>query len=387
MELIKPTAVVIGGVGKLPYAGISLYYLHHVTGLQKLGYEVHYVERQNRRHECYDPETNRMTDEPGYALRYLADILPRFGIDNDHYSFIDRADACFGAGWERLRAALDRAEFVLTVADPTWFDELERCSRRLYIDGDPMFTQVAMATGTGTRAEAATHYDCLFTYAMRIDRPDCTVPTAGRKWFGARPVVDTTFWSVTSGSRSLPVTGLMHWAAGEDLEFGGRTYGHKNREFEKFIDLPRRAKGPFRLAVGGGSAPKGRLQDLGWNLADPLRETQGIEDYRAFISGSRADLGVAKHAYVTSRSGWFSDRSTCFLASGRPVLHQDTGCGDWLPVGRGVLLFSDMDSLLEALESLDADYEQHARAARTIAEEYFEASAVLEIMLQAGGLR
>ena len=385
--MIKPTAVVIGGVGKLPYAGISLYYLHHVTGLQKLGYDVHYVERQNGGYECYDPETDRMTDDPTYALRYLADILPRFGIDNDHYSFIDRTDECFGAGWERLRVVLNSAEFVLTVAYPTWFDELERCSRRLYIDGDPMFTQVAMATGVGARAEAATHYDCLFTYAMGIGQPGCDVPDAGKKWFGARPVVDTTLWRVTTGSSSLPVTGLMHWAAGEDLEFEGRTYGHKNRAFEKFIDLPRRANGSFRLAVGGGSAPKKRLAHFGWNLVSPLRHTQRIGDYRAFIGGSSTDLGVAKNAYVTSRSGWFSDRSTCFLASGRPILHQDTGCGDWLPVDKGVLLFSDMDSLLEALKSLRTDYEQHARAARSIAEEYFEASAVLEKMLQAGGLR
>jgi len=385
--LIKPIAVVIGGVGKLPYAGMSLYYLHHVTGLQKLGYEVHYVERQNRSHECYDPRTGTMTDEPGYALRYLADILPRFGIDSDHYSFIDRADECFGSGWERLRMALDHAAFVLTVADPTWFDELERCSRRLYIDGDPMFTQVAMATGRGTRAEAATHYDCLFTYATRIDQPGCTVPAAGRQWIGTRPVVDTASWSVAGASRSLPVTAVMHWAAGADLEFEGRTYGHKDREFEQFIDLPRRARGSFRLAVGGGRVPRARLEELGWNLVDPLRHTQRLEDFRALLSGSSADFGVAKNAYVASQSGWFSDRSTCFLASGRPVLHQDTGCGDWLPAGKGVLLFSDMDSLLEALASLDADYEEHARAARSIAEEHFEASAVLDRMLQAGGLR
>ena len=240
---------------------------------------------------------------------------------------------------------------------------------------------------SGSRAEAAKHYDTLFTYATRIGQPDCAVPLAGRTWIATRPVVDTRFWRVTSGSPELPLTVLMHWAAGDDLTFDGRTYGHKNREFMKFMDLPVHTTRTIRLAIGGGGAPKARLADLGWQLVSPLGQTQTMESYHAFIEGGSADLGVAKHAYVKSRSGWFSDRSTCFLASGRPVLHQDTGCGDWLPVGEGVLLFSDMESLLDALRSLDADYATHARAARAIATDHFEASVVLENMLKAAGLR
>lgn len=376
----KPTAVVIGSVGQFPYAGMTMYYLHHVAGLHRLGYDVTYVERQNQGHT--------MTDDTSQALAYLAVVLPRFGVDSDHYSFIDRAGNCAGGlGWDRLRNLLSGAEFLLTVASPTWFDELERCRRRLYIDADPVFTQVAMLTGVGSRAAAATHYDCLFTSATRIGQPDCTVPTAGRKWNATRTVIDTAFWTVTKGSPSLPLTALMNWAASEDLEYEGRTYGHKNREFGKFIDLPRRSGRPCRLAVAGRDAPKAELAELGWDLVSPARSTQTIDAYRAFIAGSSADLGVAKQAYVATRSGWFSDRSTCFLASGRPVLHQDTGCGEWLPVGEGILLFSDMDSLLAALDSLDSHYETHARAARAIAEEYFEASTVLAKMLQTGGLR
>ena len=153
------------------------------------------------------------------------------------------------------------------------------------------------------------------------------------------------------------------------------------------MTLPGRAPGTLVLAVGGSSAPRPALASAGWRLADPLASTCDAHAYRSFISASRADLGIAKHAYVASRSGWFSDRATCFLASGRPVLHHDTGFTDWLPTGEGVLAFSTPDEVIECLARLEADYERHARAARRIAEEHFEAAAVIRRMLDDAGLR
>jgi hypothetical protein len=382
----KPLAVLVGFIGKLPMAGMTFYNLHYIAGLHRLGYDVHYVERQDGPDDCYDPIGNAMTDDPRYAIAYLEALLPGFGIPRQRFSFIDRADRCQGSGWGTLRAALDQADFLLTVATPTWFDELERCPRRGFVDGDPLFTQVAMATGKGTRAAAPAHYDTLFTYGVRMGMADCTLPTAGRKWIPTRPVVVTQLWDPTPATGPLPITALMHWAAGSELTYDGRVYGHKNREFERFIDLPRRAAAPFVLAVGG-RAPQERLRQHGWHLVDPLAASKTLDVYREFIANSRADFGVAKHAYVASRSGWFSDRSTCYLAAGRPVLHQDTGCGDWLPTGEGVLLFSDLDDVLEALGRLDADYARHARAARVIAEEQFEAATVVARMLGDAGWR
>ncbi len=393
--MTRPLAVMIGSIGKLPLAGVSYYFLHYLVGLEELGYQVHYLERQNWQGECYDPDLGGMTDDTTYALHYLGSVMSRFGIPPERYSFVDLEGQCHGSGWSGLRAALDRADFVLTVANPTWFDELERCERRAYVDGDPLFTQVAMVTGEGTRAQAPFHYDTLFTYAARIGSPDCTVPTAGRKWNPTRPVVATRLWDAattngssgsSSGDRSLPVTALLHWAAGSDVTYEGRVYGHKDQDFERFIDLPRRTNRSFVLAVGGG-APRERLREHGWDFVGPLGVSKTLEAYRQFIAGSRADLGIAKHAYVASRSGWFSDRGTCFLAAGRPVLHQDTGLGDWLPTGEGVLVFSDVDGVIEALDRLDRDYERHARAARIMAETHFEAAKVIGSMLDQAGYR
>jgi hypothetical protein len=383
---VGETVLLIGALGKLPYGGMAFYWGHHIVGLRELGYDVHYLERLDHPNEAYDPNTNEMTDDPSYALGYLAGLLPRFGVGPERTSFVDRAGVCHFSGWPALRDALDRAAFVLNVGVPTWFDELERCERRLFIDCDPMFTQVAMVTGDGTRAEPPRHYDTLFTSGARIGADDCLIPTAGREWLPARNVVSTSLWKVTPAPPDGPVVALLHWAAGGELEFEGHTFGHKDREFVRFLELPRRTARRLVAAVGGGGAPKDELGAAGWELVGPLQATRTIDVYQRFIADSRADLGIAKHAYVETRSGWFSDRSTCYLAAGRPVLHQDTGFTDWLPEDEGVLAFSDLDSLVDALDRLDADYDRHAHAARRIVEEHFEARVVLHDMLEQAGI-
>ncbi len=380
-------AVVIGAAGKLPYGGMAYYWGHHITGLKELGYEVHYLERLDQPSEAYNPETNESTDDPSYAVTYLADLLPRFGVRPEQTSFIDRGGKCHFSGWPTLRTALDQAAFVLNVGVPTWFDDLERCEHRIFIDCDPMFTQVAMVTGEGIRADPPGHYETLFTYGARIGAEDCLIPTAGRTWFPARTVVATGLWDVAPAPFDGPIVALLHWAAGRDLEFEGRSFGHKNREFRRFLELRQRRPRRFMAAVGGGGTPSDDLDGKGWELVSPLRATQTIDVYQAFIADSRADLGIAKHAYVATRSGWFSDRSTCYLAAGRPVLHQDTGFADWLPEGEGVLAFTDMDSLLDAIDRLERDYDRHSRAARRIAKKHFEARTVLAEMLEQACVR
>ena len=138
--MTRPLAIIIGFIGKLPLAGMSLYNLHYIAGLQALGYDVHYMEWHSEPDNCYDPTKNVMTDDWYYVVHYLETVLPRFGITRERYSFIDRQDRCHGSGWGPLRDALDQADFILTLCDPTWFDELERCPRRAFIDGDPLIT-------------------------------------------------------------------------------------------------------------------------------------------------------------------------------------------------------------------------------------------------------
>jgi hypothetical protein len=383
---MSPLAVVVGFIGKIPVAGMALYNLHYVAGLMALGYEVHYVERANNPEDYYDPQVNAMGPMPPASLDFLQSVLKETGVDASRWSVVDCNGACHGAGWKSLTASISAADFVLNLADPTWFDELERCPQRAFVDGDPMFTQVAMERGSDTVA-ALMNYPVLFTYASRLGAPDCLVPTGGRTWITTRPVVSTKHWDVMPKATHIGAAStVMNWASWSDVEYGGRTYGQKGAEVERLIDLPSRTNRELLLAVGG-PAPRDRLKAHGWRLADPLDITGTIPAYREFIAASYADLGICKHAYVASRSGWFSDRSLCYLASGRPVLHQDTGFTDWLPTGEGVLAFSSIEEAAAALRKLDEDYPRHVRAARVIAEQYFEARLVIRRMLDEAGFR
>jgi hypothetical protein len=382
----KPLAVVCGFIAKLPLAGMTLYNTHYIEGLQELGYDVFYVERQNDSGECYDPRANGMTDDCSFGRAYLVRELQRLGVSQ--YTSIDLEGNCHGAGWKELEEALERADFVLALADPTWFDELALCPRRGFVDGDPLVTQAGMLSSEETPEKRLANYGTLFTYATRLGAEDCTVPDVGREWILTTPVVSTRGWSVEVPAQpaDLPVSNVLNWSASSDVRLNGSTYGQKSRSFEPFLELPARVRGELVLAAGG-QAPKELLRECGWTLVDPITATATIDVYRDFIAGSKADLGIAKHAYVASRSGWFSDRSTCYLASGRPVLHQDTGFTDWLPSGEGVFAFSEPDDVLAALEEIERDYERHARAARRIAEEVFEARTVVRDMLERAGWR
>ena len=261
-----------------------------------------------------------------------------------------------------------------------------RCPRRAFLDGDPLFTQVAMEQGSASVAALA-NYPVLFTYASRLGAADCRVPTCGRSWITTRPVVSTRHWKVMPvPDRRAAASTVMNWSAWSDVEYGGDRYRQKGAEVERLLDLPSRTDRALLLAVGG-PAPRDRLKAHGWHVVDPLAVTGTISAYREFIAASYADLGICKHAYVASRSGWFSDRSLCYLATGRPVLHQDTGFTDWLPAGEGVLAFSTVEEAAACLRTLDEDYPRHVRAARAIAEEYFEAKDVIRRMLEEAGFR
>jgi hypothetical protein len=209
-----------------------------------------------------------------------------------------------------------------------------------------------------------------------------------RDWLPARPVVATSIWRLAPPPDGAPITALLHWSSGSDLIWNRQSFGYKDREFPRFAALPRRFPSiRFLIAAGGGRVPHGDLREAGWELGSPLAVSQTVDGFMDFVSSSRADFGVAKHAYVASRSGWFADRSASFLAAGRPVLHQQTGYTDWLPVGEGVLCFSNPDDAAEAVQELERDYHRHARAARPLAEEHFEARKVLAQMLESAGLR
>jgi hypothetical protein len=363
-----------------------MYNVHYLAGLLELGYAVHYVERVNRADECYDPSVDAFGDDPSYGLNYLRETMAQMPSIHTTWTFIDREGNYHGASRDDLRASLDAAEFVLTIADPTWFDELDRCDRRAFVDGDPMFTQVRMLDSASDTSKALANYPTLFTYWTRQNAPNTKVPSAGRTWISTTPVVATALWDVAPPRPDTPARTLMNWTGFNDVTHDGVVYGKKDRSVYRLIDLPSLTSRRLELAMGG-SPPRDRLASSGWTLTNPLDASGTIDGYREFIAGSRVDLGIVKHAYVRSRSGWVSDRSLCYLASGRPVIHQNTGFTDWLPSQEGLLAFSTAAEAASSLEEIEADYDGHARAARKLAESRFEARTVLGRMLDEAGFR
>ena len=189
-------------------------------------------------------------------------------------------------------------------------------------------------------------------------------------------------WPVLPGPARGKFTTVMQWNSYLPREYNGRCYGMKSESFREYMELPNKIGHVFELAVGSPSAPRDFFSKKGWSVKNPLEPTKDPWTYQRYIQRSKAEFSVAKHGYVVTRSGWFSERSAAYLASGRPVVIQDTGFSDWLRCGSGIIPFNTLEEALAGIEEINSHYELHCRAARAIVEEYFDSSKVLSRLLQ-----
>jgi hypothetical protein len=279
---------------------------------------------------------------------------------------------------ERLAELCSECDVYFNLSNINWIPELEQCRRRVLVDTDPVFTQIG---GHGLGGPFS-RYHALFTYGENVHRAGCDMPTGGAHWFPTRQPVVVDLWPVEAGDPSAPFTTVVNWSAYGDREYEGRVYGQKDREFEPFLSLPRDTGEAMQIAVNAPATVRERLAGGGWQLADPKEVTRDPWAYQEYLRGSRAEFGVAKHGYASTRCGWFSDRSSAYLATGRPVVVQDTGFSDFLPCGEGLLAYRSPEEAVAAIRSLSDDYEGHCRAARVVLEEHFDASQVLTDLLE-----
>ncbi|HYP39679.1 MAG TPA: glycosyltransferase family 1 protein [Chloroflexia bacterium] len=364
-----------GSTGRLPYGGHAWIDMQYLTGLSALGHDVFYLEECGKESWVYDWDAGQLTTDLHYPAGYVRACLQPLGLGD---KWIYRAgDASEGMDNDEFKDVCSRADLMLirAVPLPLWRPEYALPRSHAFIDADPGFTQISLANGH--RELQATIERCgrLFTVGQRVGLPDCSIPTVGREWLKTLPPVSLPYWPWAEDEQATHFTSVMHWRGFRDVEYGGAIYGQKDREFPKFIGLPRLTEQPFRVALTGGDPAE--LAQHGWEVIEGWKPSRTPEMYRSFIAGSRAEFGVAKHGYVAMRSGWFSDRSVCYLASGRPALVEDTGLEDWLPLGEGLLTFRDVPGALQGIDAINADYERHRRAARRLAEEIFNAERVL----------
>lgn len=380
----RPIAIVAGYLARYPLGGHLLSQYHFLAGLAKLGYEVVFLEHYGWPSACYDPRTNTMGDDPSYGLSQILPFFESIGVRR--WCYVDAAEKWHGLQRDEVKSLCRNAALVMSSSSTTWLEELRECPTRIFIDIDPGFTQFRMSpTPNASCAGYASPYDFNFhfTFGERIGKPDCPIPTHGLSWHPFRQPFASELIQPRFTPQAKRFTTVMSWAAYGSVEYQGVTYGQKNLEMLKFLDLPRRAGDVFEIALGGVGAPAQSLQDAGWIITEALAATLSVDAYLDYIGNSRGEFSVAKDGYVKTRCGWFSDRTVAYLASGKPAIVQDTGFSDVLPCGEGLFAFRTLDDVVRAVEDIGRNYQRHCRAARRIAGEYFDSGKVLRTMLKA----
>ena len=267
-------------------------------------------------------------------------------------------------------------------------EEHMACPRRIYVQSDPFQSQVQVVQGNTDMISILKAHDTHFTFGENLGAADSGVPDDGFRWLPTRQPVALELWEndrLTNGGRYTTITTWKN--KGKDIEYNGDTYyWTKDREFEKFLDLPRRRPVPFELATTVTEDIQKLLRDNGWNRTDSIHISRNPERYRRYIQESRGEFTIARDQYVRPKTGWFSDRSVCYLAAGRPVITQETGFSKYVPTGRGLFGFRTMDDILAAVDAIESDYASQSRAAREIAAEYFAAEKVVGSLMERAGL-
>jgi hypothetical protein len=373
--------VVCGYMIRYPLAGMMLAYFNYVAGLYRLGHEVVYLEESGWPGSCYDPHRQTHGDDPRIGIESVRSLFREHGLDIPVCYVRRDTGETFGTDRTTLQTLLDQADLLLNLGGVCWLPEFERCRRRALVDMDPFFTQIGQFG-----LEGIERYQARFSYGHNIGRPDCGIPADGYDWLATVPPVVTEAWQEAAARPApahAPFTTIASWTAYGAVTHEGEEYGQKDREFLALLELPRRIPQSLEIALSGADdAARRTLIEAGWSVRDAGEVTANPAAYQDYIADSRGEFSVAKHAYVKTRSGWFSDRSVCYLAAGRPVVLQDTGIGEWLPVGSGVLCFRSPDEAAACLEAVDAAYPHHCRAARALAERYFDYRVALPALLE-----
>ena len=372
----------------MPLAGIAWQAMHYLLGIEQAGYEAWYVEDSGA--NPYDPRINSVVMEPEYNIAYLRGIMERFGF-GDRWAYWDAIhDAYFGLSFESLRSLYAEAAAVINLCGATRLrEEHLACPTRIMIDTDPVYEQIKYAQAdpaSRSYLDAHTHF---FTYGENLGSPDCPVPLCGIPWRPTRPPVDPAIWPEAREDAACFTTVGTWENKGKNIQFGGAEYvWSKHVNFVRFLDLPRRRPETcFSMAIlPPDEQVRSAISCRGWRLVDPRPVSADMTNYQDFIAGSRGEFTVAKDIYVRANSGWFSDRSACYLAAGRPVVTMRTGFGKFYPVGRGLFEFTSEEEALAAIDAIAADYSGHSRSARALAREYFGPDRVVDALLSAAGL-
>jgi hypothetical protein len=384
--------------------GVTWDYLQYVLGLERLGHEVYYFEDSGQWPYTVDGGPNGdkwIAYDPAKNVEYLASVMGRYGMGGRWAYRFPIKPRWFGLTHKKRREVVETAELLINVSGtlkrPADYREIPKLA---YIDSDPVFTQVKLNLKRGQlkfQKRVAAH-DVFFSFGECLSD---AVPDTQYSWIPTRTPIVLSEWRPSKEFRNVYTT-VMSWTSYSPLKYAGKKYGQKDVEFSRFIELPQRMESiNFEVAVGktqhikwrtvgesipGESddvlqneywSPEEALIAMGWNVVDPGIYCSDLDSYRSYVESSKAEWSVAKNGYVVGQSGWFSCRSACYLAAGRPVIVQETGFSEALPCGEGIISFDTLDNAVDAIKEIESNYARHSKAARQLAEEYFDSDIVL----------
>jgi hypothetical protein len=358
--------------------GLVWHHFQYVYGLYLMGHDVLFVEDSDDYASCYNPETYQMSTDPSYGLDFISSVFSRYGLENKWAYFDFHAQQWYGRPEKEVLDFLQTADVLLNISGVNPVREwMMSIPRRVLIDTDPVFTQIRHLQDDKARRLAETHH-LFLTFGENIGREDCTIPDDGFPWRATRQPIVMELWTPQEMKPGGKWTTVMQWDSYKTAVWNNHEYGMKSKSFELYLELPSMTDEVIELALGSESAPADRLEAKGWHIADPLLITRTPESYRHYILQSKGEWGVAKHGYVATYSGWFSERSAVYLASGKPVIVQDTGFSKNIKCGEGLFAFDDPDALPEIFDWVNGKYSFHCQRAREICGEYFDHRKVLE---------
>lgn len=375
--------VFAGALGRFPVGGHACTELHYMLGLEALGHTVYFLEDCGAESWVYDWENGEITHELEYPTSYIKTCLEPVGLGD---RWIYRAgERTAGMDLDAFREICAQADLLLirSLSIPIWREEYNWPTRRIFIDTDPGFIQIRIENGDEELATTVQKCERLFTIGQQIGSQRNIIPTLGRNWIKTVFPIVLDHWQNNLDRADGHFTSVMQWKSYDDVEYQDMKFGNKDKSFPQFFDLPKLTEQSLQLAFTGDDKIGKMLTGKGWMIVSGWASTFTAELYRQFIKGSKAELGIAKQGYVQMQSGWFSDRSLCYLAAGRPIVVQNTGQHQWLPIGDGVKLFDTMEEARDEIESINENYAHHCKAARQVAEDIFDARKVLPALLEA----
>jgi len=384
-------AIVTGMLATYPVGGVAWDYGQYALGLERLGFEVFYLEDTGISSYTYNPQLGGYQEDCTYGVQFLEESLAKLSptlARRWHYRAVD--DRTYGIDAATFEEIVSDADLLLNVSGGSVLREpYRRCARKLLIDTDPGWNHFVIFPRWDAKPPAEHNqgfrgHDYFFTYAERLGRDNCPLASFGLDWQATRPPVVRDCWKASPPASSW--TTVMMWNNYQrPIVHDGVTYGSKELEFGHIEAIPSRSPAEFEVAING-DAPREHWRQLGWSVVEGSERSRTAGSYQAYIESSRGEFSVAKNIYVATRCGWFSCRSVCYLAAGLPVVVQETGFSDVIPTGSGLLAFSDLDQAVQGIDTVERAYSSHQAAARELARDYFDSDRVLGEMLHRIGL-